>query len=283
MHITGVGYDPTTKLPQVEWRTADDKGLLELPRHLAWRLSQQRLCIGYRAPDSHSLHPCPEQVRGQTAQCEHCRLRAMIVPCLRCRGDLCRNAARAPVCIQPANHGLYIASFGIGRLKVGVASWRRVRSRVREQGARAGLIVGRADGLRVRRMEARLVQMGLRDQMTLNDHAASLGETASDDQLLGELRQVVGELRRRAPGLPWLDTDEDPISWRYGTISGARGHRLVPGSGLHGDVTLAAGNIVALRRIDGSHIVFDLKHLVGYEVESDELADPFEQRLPGMD
>jgi hypothetical protein len=282
MHITGVGYDPATKLPQIEWRTATDKGLLPLPESLAWRLSEQRLCIGYRAPDSHSLHPCPEQVHGRTAQCENCRLRAMIVPCLRCRGDLCRNAARAPVCIQPANHGLYIASFGVGRLKVGVASYRRVRSRVREQGARVGLIVGRADGLRIRRMEARLVQMGLRDQMNLSDHAASLGETADDQTLLGELRQVAADLRRRAPGLPWIESIEDPISWRYPTIPGAVGHRLAPGSGLHGAVDLAAGNIVALRRVDGSHIVFDLKHLVGYEVEDDVHADPFAQRLPGM-
>jgi hypothetical protein len=282
-HITGVGYDPERKLPRIEWRSPSDKGLLLLPDSLAWRLSTTRLCIGYRAPDSHSLVACPEQVRGHTAQCESCRERAMIVPCLRCRGDLCRNPARAPVCIQPENHGVYIASFGTGRVKVGVASWRRVRSRVREQGGRVALIVGRADGLKVRRMEAHLVAMGLKDQMGLSEHAASLADTADDATLLSELRQIAHDLRLRTPLLPWLEDHEvEEVSWRYDPLDGAIGWHLQPGSGLHGKVALAAGNIVALRRADGSHIVFDLKHLVGYEIQDDPNPDPFEQRLPGL-
>ncbi len=283
MHITGVGYDPDLKLPRIEWREGEEKGILILPEQLAWRLSRQRLCIGFRAPDSHTLAECPDQNRGHTAQCEPCRERAMILPCLRCRGDMCRNPARAPVCIQPENHAVYIASFGSGRIKVGVASWRRARSRVREQGGRVALIVGRADGLKARRMEAMLVSMGLKDQMGLTEHAASLADTSDDATLLGELRQIMAGLRRRIPTLPWLDeADVEEVSWRYPSLHGAIGWHLLPGSGLHGEIALSAGNIVALKRADGSHIVFDLKHLVGYEVEEDPVADPFEQRLLGM-
>jgi hypothetical protein len=110
-----------------------------------------------------------------------------------------------------------------------------------------------------------------------------MAETADDQTLLGELRQVAEDLRRRTPLLPWLEDHEvEEVSWRYPPLAGAIGHQLRPGSGLHGDIALAAGNIIALRRSDESHIVFDLKHLVGYEIEHDDVPDPFEQRLRGM-
>lgn len=280
LHVTGLDIDQEGR-PRIQWRRRDmtkDRSLIG--DTIAWRLSGARRCIGYRAPSSPSLLPCPDSNEGLGGQCEACLDRSKILPCLRCRGDICRNPARSTVCIQDGNHAVYLASFGHGQVKVGVAAWSRRHERLAEQGARAGLIVGRSDGLRARRMEHSINRSGIPDRMSLAQHASALRDPATDAELVAELTQVAEGLKLRMGILPWVGFEQ--VTMNVTPITDAIAMPVEPGSSMHGTVLSHAGSIVTIERADGSHIVTDLKAIVGYELLPLDYVDPFEQRLPGI-
>src|ERR1035437_9835934 len=155
-HLTGVGW--REKKLNFELRTPDDKKSLvavSVGDEVAIEVTRERSCIGYRAPDSGSLTPCPHGEKSISAsQCLDCLTDAHILPCLRCTGERCANPLRRGDCVQPENHAVYLAAFGPGIFKVGVARWERRFERLAEQGARLALIVARDDGQQVRRVES---------------------------------------------------------------------------------------------------------------------------------
>src|SRR5690606_17361353 len=121
------------------------------------------------------------------SQCPECFQRAVILPCLRCDGERCRNPARRPSCVRPKNHALYLCAFGPGAIKVGVARWSRRAHRVAEQGAREALIVARDDGQMIRRYERMVARSGIPDRLQPAERLRALAEPAEPDLLLGEL------------------------------------------------------------------------------------------------
>lgn len=281
--ITGVGHDGG--LPNLEVRlleNAEVKDIRPLPDRLAFTLSGARRCVGFRAPGAKSLHPCPDSaLTSRASQCDACRQRALIIPCLHCTGLRCGNPERRPECVQPANHALYLASFGLGRIKVGVSRWERRRVRVQERGARAGIIVARDDGQMIRRLENTIHAFGIPDKTTAAEVLDGVGE-GDPKQLVGQLLSICDRLRMRLPDEKWLDTPEilelpvqKPFPRRPAVL------RAHPGEAIDGPVYGIYGQTVVFER-DGGLLAVDLSTLVGFPIV-DEVAGErtsFQMALP---
>lgn len=281
--ITGVGHDG--QLPNLEVRLLDQpevKGIRPLPERLAFTLSGKRRCVGFRAPGAKSLVPCPEgTLSSRASQCDACRQRSLIIPCLHCTGLRCGNPDRRPDCVQPANHALYLASFGLGRVKVGVSRWERRQIRVRERGAQAGVVLARDDGQMIRRLETTIHAFGIPDKATMGEVLDGVGE-AAPHALADQLLQIAERLRMRLPDEKWLaepEVVELPIQKafpRRPVVLHAH-----PGEAIDGPVFGVYGQTIVFER-DGALMAVDLSTLVGYPIV-DEVAGErtqFQMALP---
>lgn len=269
---TGVGWhDDRLQLELRLDEQAAEKALwpLEVGRELAFRLPQQRRCIGYRPPAAGAhLLPCPDDVREiGGSQCPKCLERAVILPCLRCDGERCRNPERRPSCVRPQNHGLYLCAFGPGSYKVGVARWERRAHRVAEQGARAGLIVARDDGQMIRRYEKMIERSGVPDRLQATEKLRALAEPAADDELTGGLLRLAERLRARLP-VPWL-SDPEQLELPAIPALGSPPDLIEPHAGLElrGEIRALAGNIAVIASDRGQTVALEMTRLTGYELE----------------
>lgn len=272
-HITGAGWRDGSL--NVEYLDPDDEKKLTTFRigaEVALRIDAGRDCIGYRPPGADSLISCPDAATGlRSNQCPGCFERALILPCLRCNGERCRNPARRRQCVQPENHALYLASFAPGHLKVGVARWDRRAERLAEQGAKAAIIVARDDGQMVRRSESQIRRFGTPDRLQLSEKLRLLTVKAPVIDLVDELLDLQGGLRHRMrarwlaepevvalPELPLLDIAPRLIEPR-------------PGLSLRGVVEGVTGQAVLVRNDSGELVALEVSALAGYRVSA--LAD----------
>lgn len=266
--VTGVGHNEQGQA--LELRSVADpevKRIEPIPASLALRVSGPRRCIGYRAPGSQTLAPCPDEAElARGSQCSDCVERAKMVACLRCTGLRCNNPDRRDDCVQTDNHAVYLASFGPGSVKVGVARWNRRRARLIEQGAVAALIVARHDGQMVRRLESSIRGLGIADRSVNTERLAAMW--AGDDvaSLVSELQQLAKVLRRRLPAERWLPEAEvvdlprvpqltNPVPWMHPS----------DGELLEGPVRAGVGQWIVFER-SGSLHALELVSLVGYTV-----------------
>lgn len=279
--ITGIGMNDT--IPIFELRAADGrKPQIQLEAKLALRIVGRRRCIGYRLPTPGApLEPCPADERDITgSQCEACVARAAILPCLRCRGDRCRNLLIRPSCVQPANHAVYLAAFSPGVYKVGVARWTRQQERLIEQGARAALIVGRADGLLARRMEDHIRMCGIPDRLDHYSILESLSEPTRSDVLLGELHLQERNLRRRLIDEPWLPTSHAvDLPTPYQLHERPDLLRPQHGFGVAGAIVGVAGQIAFVAREGARIAALPLRDLIGFDIEHNEDPGSYQMTL----
>jgi len=234
---------------------------------LAFRIDGKRRCIGHRPPQGASLIPCEKEVVGISAsQCEECFAKAMILPCLRCDGERCRNPARRADCVQPDNHAVYLASFGHGILKVGVARWERRIERVIEQGARAALIVARDDGQIVRRVEQMIRKSGIPDRVDANTKLAALTQRGLRPELEAELLDAATSLRRRMRA-SWID-DPEIIDLPSPELLSRRPRLIAPAAGLavRAEIRLTVGQLVIADSDADELIAIEASSLAGYRL-----------------
>src|SRR5215469_12387409 len=133
---------------------------------------RRRLCVGYRERNTLKRLPCPHQGE-ELGSVERGPDYARVFQCSACAElegvpEWLRHEAmprwvgletpspealeQAPYLSEP--HVVYLAAFGPGRVKVGVAIERRVRLRFLEQGAHLGAVIARCpEGFAARRME----------------------------------------------------------------------------------------------------------------------------------
>jgi hypothetical protein len=193
-----------------------------------------RRCIGATPPGIKHRQPCPtaEIIPGGD-QCPACQQTSNLLSCMICTGERCANRMRRLDCVQPQNHAVYLASWSPGIVKVGVARWERRYERLAEQGARAALIVGRADGKEARLLESHIKWLGTgrrkrgedagsghrhrRDTQAVDDRLrpaeklAAWCEPALTAPLEEELHQRLSLLHRRLPSAVWL-AEPEPVS-----------------------------------------------------------------------
>jgi hypothetical protein len=237
----------------------------------------KRSCIGYRPPDASSLIPCPDKNDDISAsQCPSCFERAKILPCLRCDGERCRNPDRRDFCVQPDNHALYLASFGPGVLKVGVARWERRLERVQEQGARAAVVVAREDGQIVRRVENQIKRIGIPDRIAPGIKLDSLTKSGKRDQLESELLDALGKIRQRVRA-NWVDPEPLPLA--AVEKLDFRPQQLYPANefSLRGKITTTIGQMIIVSSPE--LFAIEASSLVGYHLGAAQASDPFSGQM----
>lgn len=227
-------------------------------------VSGTRGCIGSRPPGAKSLLPCPDNVVGiNTSQCKACADLAQLLPCHLCTGERCANPVRREHCVQPKNHAVYIASFGRGMLKVGVARWDRRVERISEQGARIALVVARDDGQSVRRVESAIKRCGIKDRYSSSEKLVAYAKKATEKEMLAEIQQTLEEMHRRVEGA-WLDETEQ-ITTSVGHLdSHSDLFDLYDGAALRGTVKQLFGTMLIITADNGSTVVLDGHDLTGW-------------------
>lgn len=229
-------------------------------------VGSDRMCIGYRPPDGESLLPCPDQAKsGGSSQCASCFEKAVILPCLRCDGERCRNPERRENCVQPDNHAVYLAAFGDGLLKVGVARWNRRKERVREQGSLAAFVVAREDGQIARRVEAAVCRLGVPDRLSPTAKLAALPGAPKTKLMEKEILDALEGLRYRIRA-NWLEEPE-AINLPKPDVS-AVPDLLRPEKGLvvRGKVSEVVGQMIVLRPETGALQAIEASSLVGFSL-----------------
>jgi hypothetical protein len=266
--ITGAGLRDGRL--HLELRAEQDKPLFELDPGdaLAFAVNSTRTCIGARPPGASSLAPCPYQATHLNAsQCDQCFASALMLPCLRCTGERCNNPARRSDCVRPENHAVYLASFGLGILKVGVARWERRFERLAEQGARAALIIARDDGQQVRRLEAQLRRAGIRDRIPPQEKLRALTRVASVTELERELQQALETTKLRTIGR-WIEPEG--VSLPPAPLLKAQPRLLTPNKDfrLRGRIVAVIGQTLIIDSDTGEQVALEVTSLIGYQSRS---------------
>jgi hypothetical protein len=120
------------------------------------------------------------------------------------------------VSIARIEHAVYLASYGPGHLKVGITHFERRRTRLAEQGARAGMIVARVANERQAlsleewfKRPTRNGGVGIRDRYNIHEHLQALTlPNRSASELLKEAEEVLSLHARRRPDVAWLAKPE---------------------------------------------------------------------------
>lgn len=274
-------WQPNALAVQLEVNGEREEIAFAIGDEIAVAIDGPRLCVGYRPPQQPEQLPCPDKAPATSgAQCDGCIKRTAILACMRCTGERCSNPKRRQTCIQPKNHAVYLASYAPRTLKVGVAMWERRLERVVEQGARAALIIGQADGLAARRLEWQIGRFGIPDRLTPRARLSAWSKPFELEQLHSEIEQMLADLHRRLAS-PWwlpepekLDLPEFPRFYpnpEY--LESAEGLRL------RGQIEAVAGQMLIVRSDAGQLVALPGRSLPGYYVRPLGDSEQGEQQL----
>jgi hypothetical protein len=251
---------------------------LRVGDELALAVVSKRSCLGYRPPGAEGLVPCPEGATGM-AQCRGCFARSQVLPCVTCDGERCANPLRRRVCVQPENHAVYLASFGPGMTKVGVARWERRHERLAEQGARHALIVARADGQIARRIETELKRAGIADRWEVHLRLRGAAMAAATEELRGELLETLELLRPRVLSPLWREPEEI-TGPELPLMDGPPPlQRVSEGLTLRAVIVGTVGTVVLLDSHEGARIALDAKALVGHHLRQLSPTEPAQEQI----
>jgi hypothetical protein len=211
---------------------------------------------------------------------------------------VCSNALRRDRCVVADNHVTYLASFGPGIVKIGVARWNRRVERLAEQGARAAIILARDDGQQVRRLETfvkrhikvrQLTRDGLKDALipdrlapttklwAYTKRAVAQMDGESDEahhareteMLLQELERIASHEIRPRFDAKWTG-EKDMVDLPRFALP-AREPRLMslrPHDRVRGTITSICGETIILNSDTGETVAMDAGSLVGYPLRS---------------
>ncbi|MHA1770199.1 MAG: DUF2797 domain-containing protein [Candidatus Thorarchaeota archaeon] len=138
----------------------DQSEFYELTRgeQIKWTITGPRRCIGFRGSDG-LFHQCPEKaiIQGGGTQCGPCSGMDYLSECIRCNGSVCNATPQRREHCKNTDYVVYIVVFAGGRVKVGVSTKGRYRTRWVEQGADfAGIIKNVRDGKIARQIESKI-------------------------------------------------------------------------------------------------------------------------------
>ncbi len=250
---------------------------------------RRRLCIGYRDRTTLKRLPCPQHgedlgsvERGpdyaRVFQCSTCAELEGVPEWLRHEAmprwvglETPSQAAleQAPYLSEP--HIVYLAAFGPGRVKVGVAIERRARLRFLEQGAHLGAIIARCpDGFAARRMERALCDLGLIDRVRAATKIRGLYPLLSDAEAREEIDKTFNYVARHlateevAYLLPAPEIEDFRPAFRLQALY-AQPERLFPAVDvpIRGRVLATAGSCIVLERDGGRLCAVDMAGLRG--------------------
>jgi hypothetical protein len=154
-------------------------------------------------------------------------------------------------------HEVYLAAFAPDVLKVGVSGAGRARLRVLEQGAPAGLVIGRADdGMAARRLEHALSQLGTRERVQVRTKLRHLFPAPDAATLLARLGDALERMADALPGgwpidvermAPPAALDNTPLLHLATLDAPPIAAPPAPAGSLAGQVMAAAGALLVVR------------------------------------
>ncbi len=248
-----------------------------------------RLCIGYRDRVTFKRLPCPQQdellgsvERGpeyaRSFQCSACAELEGVPEWLRheamprwvgLEAPSAQALEQAPYLSEP--HVVYLAAFGPGRVKVGVAIERRKQTRFLEQGAHLGAVIARCpDGFVARRMERALSDLGLIDRVRAATKIRGMYPLLSDAEAREEIEKtfsyVVRHLKTEEATflLPAPEVEDFRATFRLEALR-AQPERLFPVMDVpvRGRVVATVGSCAVFERDGGSLWALDMAGLRG--------------------
>lgn len=194
--------------------------------------------------------PCPDRRTGR-GQCDACTRREGFASCIRCDGHACQPLATAQQAFCRSEHVIYLAWFGTGQMKAGVAASVRHPDRLDEQGPAAAAVVARGPGPLAKRLEASLHRTGLISGVTHRRKADRLTQAPSSVEEGHEaLRQAQSRLMEGAfthPPEITILTEPDLYEPPPSTVH-ARGH---------------LGDAVAIDVVEGRSLAFTVVGAIG--------------------
>src|SRR5690348_6784384 len=217
-----------------------------------------RLCVGYRPPAGGPELPCPDGCAvpaGSRSECDACMAREGRLEVVTSDGSRLPTGPRAEYLLSA--HDVYLAAFAPDVLKVGVSGAGRARLRVLEQGAPAGLVIGRADdGMAARRLEHALSQMGTRERVQVRTKLRHLFPAPDASALLARLGDALERLADALPGgwpidvermAPPAALDNTPLLHLTALDAPPIAAPPAPAGSLAGQVVAAAGALLVVR------------------------------------
>jgi hypothetical protein len=204
---------------------------LESGRTITFNIQSKKYCVGYTKLASNTsireeifkkrkiMKPCPSKSEvKKRRQCSFCYSADVIHPCLICDGTEClTNSIYTKKQCQKSTAYVYIASFGINRVKIGAAHKSRIPSRWIEQGANYAkrIIVG--NGIEVRRFE-KLIQdsldvlSGLRTEKKID----TLWKCLRIDNEINAIQKTEKDITKKFPNFPFFKDETNNLNTIYG-------------------------------------------------------------------
>lgn len=252
---------------------------------LSFKIQPGRYCIGYttissRASNSQvafepwkAMVPCPSKIKIKKGnKCLLCYQTDLVHPCLICDGTKCAAEHSLQRICEKATAYVYIASFGLNRIKVGVAHNTRIPQRWIEQGANMAkrIIVG--NGKEVRRFEKAIHNaLNVLSGLKTNKKVDTLWKRSNKEEVYA-LTRTEEEITRRFPELSFYHDHLHDLSEIYGLpLLDRRPIELKIKKNLQisGKILGAKGSLLLLE-IGNLPFFVNLKHLLGRKIELKE-------------
>lgn len=253
---------------------------------LSFAIQPGRYCVGYTTVSSRTsktqvalepwkaMEPCPSKAKVQKGhKCSKCFQADLVHPCLICDGTKCLADPLLQRVCQEATAYVYIASFGLNRVKVGVAHNTRIPQRWIEQGAHLAKRVLIGDGMEIRSLEKTLhdalnVLPGLKTSQKV-DTLWKEQDRADEVQALDKAEE---EIRKRFPEFPFYQDALHDLSNIYNLPTLDRRPlelQVKKNLQISGKILGTKGSLLLLTIGDFPHFL-NLNHLMGRKIELKE-------------
>ncbi len=256
---------------------------LEPGIHLSLKVQPGRYCVGYATLSSRAskiqaalepwkaMEPCPTESRIKKGyKCPSCYRADLVHACLICDGTECSAEPSIQRSCHRATAYVYMASFGLDRVKVGVAHETRIPQRWIEQGANLAkrIIVG--NGMEVRKFENAIhnalnVLPGLRTEGKID----TLWKKQSTEAEAYALAEVEEAIKKRFPEFPFHPESPHDMSTVYGLPLLDRRPietKVKKNLPISGKILGVKGSLLLLSMGNVPHFL-NLKHLIGRKIE----------------
>jgi len=252
---------------------------------LSFKIQPGRYCVGYTTVSSRASNtqvalepwkamvPCPSKAKIKKGnKCLPCYQADLVHPCLICDGTKCAAESSLQKICEKATAYVYIASFGLNQVKVGVAHDTRIPQRWIEQGANLAKRVIVGNGIEVRRLEKAIHSaLNVFPGLKTNKKVDTLWKKPNTEEAHALVR-TEEEITRRFPEFPFYHDNLYDLFAIYGLpLLDRRPIELKIKKNLQisGKILGAKGSLLLLDIGNLPHFV-NLKHLLGRKIEMKE-------------
>jgi hypothetical protein len=258
---------------------------LETGDPFSFKVQEGRYCVGYTTLSTRAsknqpafepwkaIEPCSFETKIKKGyKCSLCIQADLVHPCLICNGTECTAEPRFKKICEKSTAYVYIASFGLKKVKIGVAHFTRIPQRWIEQGANLAkrIIVG--NGIEARRFEHAIhnslnVLSGLKTAKKVD----TLWKKPNTKEI-DELSKTEEEIKKRFPEYPYYQDPFHDLSEIYNLPPLDRRPlelKLKKNLQISGKILGVKGALLLLD-IGALPYYLNLKHLIGKKIRLEE-------------